>query len=176
MEQTFEDCGEDFTPLLLATELEELGALQRAQQCEEIFINISYHFGLCGSGFVANGPRDFYVGDTMHNLVFEDIAEFVAWERQRALGNRKLDDVSELCGGACDTGYLLVRRGFQHGDNFDIVAGFNMRSTQDVDYLWQYLEQCRPRIMLISTPCTGMKGFVALNRVINPLRTTAVET
>ena len=37
-------------------------------------------------------------------------------------------DVAELCGGAADVAYMLVRSGFVHGLNFDITVGFNLRT------------------------------------------------
>eukprot|EP00959_Pyramimonas_sp_CCMP1952_P336152 7038877-Pyramimonas_sp.AAC.1 len=32
---------------------------------------------------------------------------------------------------------------------------------------WEYLYYGKPLVLLISTPCTSLKGFSALNRIIN---------
>ena len=75
--------------------------------------------------------------------------------------------MAELCGGAGGTGTLLVRRGYKGGPNFDIVCGINLLKKAERNAFLHYLDECRPTILIISTPCTGMKGFSALNRVIN---------
>lgn len=78
-----------------------------------------------------------------------------------------IHDVAKLCGGAGDTAELLITRGYSGGPNFDILCGFNLLNPHTKYYFLRYLQQCRPNILLISTPCTGMKGFSALIRAIN---------
>jgi hypothetical protein len=78
------------------------------------------------------------------------------------------DDVAQLCGGAGDTAALLVRRGYVEGPNYDLVAGINLLSTAAVQQVEHYVAVHKPRIMLLSTPCTGMKGFASLNKQKNP--------
>ena len=63
---------------------------------------------------------------------------------------------------------MLVRRGFVHGLNIDITVGYNLRTPGHKEHMWQYLDSRKPRIVLISIPCTGMERFKALNRVTNP--------
>ncbi|MDA8583227.1 hypothetical protein N9L68_03315 [bacterium] len=87
----------------------------------------------------------------------------MAWDQHAARSQqspniRESVDVAELCGGAADVAYMLVRRGFVHALNFDITVGFNLRTPGHKMYLWQYLDARKPTIVLISTPCTGMKG------------------
>ena len=79
------------------------------------------------------------------------------------------DDVAQLCGGAGDTAALLVRRGYVDGPNFDLVAGVNLMSWDAAQQVERYVSVHKPRIMLLSTPCTGMKGFAALNKQKNPV-------
>ena len=45
------------------------------------------------------------------------------------------------------------------------IRRFNLRTGGGQHYLWEYPEARKP--MLISNPCTGMKGFAALSRAIN---------
>ena len=109
----------------------------------------------------------------MNNMVFDTFEEFIAWDRSSARSPPTPDtpqsvDVAELCGGAADVAYMLVRRGFVHGLHFDITVGYNLRTPSHKKHMWQYLDSRKPTIMLISTPCTGMKGFKELNRAINP--------
>ena len=51
---------------------------------------------------------------------------------------------------------------------FDLVAGFNALSPDAMRQVERYVTVHKPRIMLLSTPCTGMKGFASLNAEINP--------
>ena len=68
------------------------------------------------------------------------------------------DDVAQLCGGAGDTAALLVRRGYRGGPNFDLVAGINLLNPEAVRQVEHYAAVHKPKVMLLSTPCTGMKG------------------
>ena len=54
------------------------------------------------------------------------------------------------------------------GPNFDIIAGYDLKKDSTVKGLLRYLAVAKPVVVIISTPCTGMKGFSALNRSINP--------
>ena len=67
------------------------------------------------------------------------------------------DDVAQLCGGAGDTAALLVRRGYKDGPNFDLVAGFDLLDPHATRQVENYVRLHKPRIMILSTPCTGMK-------------------
>lgn len=95
---------------------------------------------------------------------FEDLESFMNWSSSQKLC---FHDVAELCGGAGDTAELLVKRGYSGGPNFDIVCGINLLVPCNKAHFLRYLEECKLNLLLISTPCTGMKGFSALNRVIH---------
>ena len=82
-------------------------------------------------------------------------------------GQQRYDDVAELCGGASGTVKLLVRRGYRSGPNFDLVCGYDLLKKEDRWHFFEYLAHCQPSVLIISTPCTGLKGFSALNRVVN---------
>ena len=68
------------------------------------------------------------------------------------------DDVAQLCGGAGDTAALLVRREYKEGPNFDLVAGIDLISRHAMEQVVRYAHVHKPRIFIMSTPCTGMKG------------------
>ena len=117
--------------------------------------------GMNGSEFVPETPQDHSQSSAMH---FEDIASFNTWSASQHTG---FHDVAELCGGAGGTGALLVRRGYRAGPNFDIVCGIDLLKRCNKAQFLKYLDECRPMILIISTPCTGMKWFSAQNRAIN---------
>ena len=117
--------------------------------------------GMNGSSFVPETQQEHSQASAMH---FEDFESFTTWNSSQKLG---FHDVAELCGGAGDTAELLIKRGYSSGPNFDIVCGINLLVPCNKAHFLRYLKECKPTILLISTPCTGMKGFSALNRVIN---------
>lgn len=165
-EQQFDDCGEDFAglgPLLITYEQDKNDA-----DDQYFFINLSHYVRLTGCRFDAENPRYMLIGNIINNMVFDSFEELLAWGRSAARSPPSPDmhpsvDVAQLCGGAADVAYMLVRRGFAHGLNFVITVGFNLRIPNHKKQMWQCLDSRQPTIVLISTPCTGMKGFKALN-------------
>lgn len=140
------------------------------QQC---FMHLTHHIGFNCCRFEADNPRDMFLGNVTNSMVFDSIEEFVAWDRSAARSHPSPAtppsvDVAELCGGAADVADMLLRRGFLHGLNFDIIVGFNLRSPGHNKHMWQHLDARQPTIMIISTPCTGMKGSKAFNRAMDP--------
>ena len=101
-------------------------------------------------------------------VTFETFESFARWDNSfRIPKGVASDDVAQLCGGAGDTGALLIKRGYKGGPNFDLIVGINLLNRHEREGLLRYLDVRKPKIVLISTPCTGMKGFSALNRAIN---------
>ena len=103
-------------------------------------------------------------------MITETFSESSASDSNRAAPAdvQKSVDVAEICGGAGDTAYMLIRRGLTHGLNFDITVGFNLKSPDHNTYMWQYCEARNPTIVLISTPCTGMKGVQSVESRYQP--------
>ena len=116
--------------------------------------------GMNGSDFIPETQQEEAIGA----MNFEDLESFLMWNSSQKLG---FHDVAELCGGAGATGTLLVRRGYSGGPNFDIVCGIDLLKPCNKMYFLKYLDECRPTILIMSTPCTGMKGFAALNKAIH---------
>ncbi|CAK0800860.1 unnamed protein product [Prorocentrum cordatum] len=165
VEQVFDDCGSDFTKLYVANEyeLDEVcyGTELREDQYidEQPYIMMSEFFGMIGSEAHLNEKdeqQNFFSSvkdmDTYMNLYY---------------GHLQHDDVAELCGGASGTTRLLVRRGYRGGPNFDLICDCNLMTHEGQRQFWEYLYHRKPLVLLISTPCTSLKGFSALNRVIN---------
>lgn len=127
----------------------------------ERIASFSTYFGLNGSDYAAESPED-HATEKRPNVYhhYPNIEQLLT----DPMRDGKFDDVAELCGGAGDTGALLVRRGYHKGPNFDIVAGYNMRSAYHLSLMDKYTQKFRPHIFIISTPCTGMKGFAGINK------------
>ena len=77
-------------------------------------------------------------------------------------------DVAELCGGGALTTKLLVRRGYVGGTNFDIVVGFDLDTPKGKSHFFDYINRCRPHVLIMGPPCTGMKGFKELDKILYP--------
>ena len=80
-------------------------------------------------------------------------------------------DVAELCGGAARTSQLFIRRyhrsGARAGLNIDFVCGIDLMDETERQWAWSYFQCCKPFVVIISTPCTGMAGWKHINRKIN---------
>ena len=78
-------------------------------------------------------------------------------------------DVVEIFGGEAGTSQVLVRRfNTSVGPNFDLTCGFNPRDSRHIELLFQYFEFCKPTVVDMAPPCTGLKGWAGINAVVNP--------
>ena len=104
-------------------------------------------------------------------MVIDDFESFTTWNEvqggELSPTGRHYHDAAELCGGAGGTGTLLVRRGWRKGPIFDIIVGFDLLKSNVKGQFLRYLQVSRPTVLIISTPCTGMRGFSGINRVKN---------
>ena len=91
------------------------------------------------------------------------------WKQQGNAG--PYTDIMEVCGGNARVTQVCVRRlsreGIFAGRNFDAVCGCDLTDDDDVRGLWRYLIATKPMIIVMSPPCTGLRGYSAVNRVYN---------
>ena len=100
-------------------------------------------------------------------IACDGIETFLAQARKRTFTGQV--DVMEMFGGAADTSRLLVRRyNAVTGINFDLTCGFNLRNQKHVQLLIQYVDEFKPVVVVMAPPCTGLKGWAGVNRVVNP--------
>ena len=168
VEDHHDDCGEDFGPLGDDPYFQDTPE-EQADSDDEISLP-SWDFGLNGSEWTAESYDDH--GVTSPVMTFDSLEAFNEWNEsthgKSGASVLAYHDVAEICGGAGDTGTLLVRRGYVKGPNFDIVVGYDLSKESMVRGLLRYVAAAKPVVLIISTPCTGMKGFSALNRSLNP--------
>ena len=124
MEDHHDDCGEDFGPLgddYFAEEDPDDGMEPLVSDSEhEVCCMHLTEVGMKGSDFIPETQED---SSAIGAVNFEDLESFIAWNSSQTLG---FHDVAELCGGAGDTGILLVRRGYRGEPNFDIACGIDL--------------------------------------------------
>eukprot|EP00975_Prorocentrum_lima_P057892 12144047-Prorocentrum_lima.AAC.1 len=63
---------------------------------------------------------------------------------------------------------MIRRRHDKVGPNFDAVVRIDPTQPHHVQYFWRYIRGCKPICGVSAPPCTGLKGFSALNRIIAP--------
>eukprot|EP00975_Prorocentrum_lima_P013999 2974512-Prorocentrum_lima.AAC.1 len=63
---------------------------------------------------------------------------------------------------------MIQRRHYNVGPNFYAVVGLDLTSPHQVQELWRYIHKCKPICGVMAPPCTGLKGFSALNRIKAP--------
>jgi len=172
VEDHHDDCGEDFGPLgddYFANDTFDPYSELISDSEDEVCCLVDFDHGLNGSTFEPHEQHDHSVAcSPMH---FDDLASFTTWNESKVKSQhppgRHYHDVAELCGGAGGTGTLLVRRGWRKGPNFDIIVGFDLTKHDTKDHFLSYLKTSKPTVLIISTPCTGMKGFSGINRLKN---------
>ena len=77
--------------------------------------------------------------------------------------------IMEIFGGAGTTSQAMVEvYGLKAGPNFDMHTGFDLSTESGVKALWACVVAVDPLVLVMGPPCTGYKGWSALNAVINP--------
>ena len=71
-------------------------------------------------------------------------------------------------GGEGRTTQVLVRRGYEGGENFDCVIGCDLMRADDEKRLYDYIDRYKPRVLVMAPQCTGMAGWGRFNAVMNP--------
>lgn len=59
----------------------------------------------------------------------------------------------------------MLRRGWRIGPIFDITVGFDPTESDIRSQFLRCLEMSKPTVLIISMPCTGMRGFSGINRL-----------
>ena len=178
VEQHFDDCGSDFGPISfvddalgdvfedltchVVTDTEQRDVLD-TDTLEQLENMVHPFFGLAGCD--AEDESTFLVSDHRNIVRYDDLDVFLSDSRFPSTG---YVDVAELCGGGALTTKLLVRRGYVGGTNFDIVVGFDLDTAAGERGFFEYLHRCKPYVLIMGPPCTGMKGFKELNNILYP--------
>ena len=123
-----DDCGEDFSPLGddyfsdVFVDIEDEDYLYLNEDTDD-YVSVDWHLGMSGSDFTPEGWS--CLSESGAPLVFENVEPFARWDNSSYVPKGSVDDVAQLCGGAGDTGALLVKRGYRGGPNFDVIVGID---------------------------------------------------
>ena len=79
-------------------------------------------------------------------------------------------DVIEIYGGQCMPTEIGVNRRHRAGPNWDIAIGTDLSSPVEKDALWRYVRTCKPRTIIMASPCTA---FGPLSHYIEQMRPEA---
>ena len=77
-------------------------------------------------------------------------------------------DVFEMFGGDGNTTWILYKKhGCMVGWNFDLTVGIDLTSKRDVELLWMFMQNKKPKVVILALPCRCYSSLSALNKVIN---------
>ena len=174
-DQHFDDCGEDLSFIELGKEVlwtddrvADLPSflLDRAltDQEEQDIADISDPSGWL-SGRATDHPH------AQGAAIFLSLAAILK-ECDRAENSKAFVDIMEIMGGEARATQCLVRQrfrqGFRPGRNISLVCNFDLMDPWAVADMWRHIRRTKPLVIVMSPPCTGMKGWGALNAMINP--------
>ena len=168
IENCFDDCGDDITPLLEAsdkayslfeTELETLCPSDSEDDTLDAFLSDEYVFwAFPGSDSNIEAQQIEARPFSTHCSNFTEAYAIL----QTNPG--KLDAV-ELFGGKGETTKLAFRRKLRTGHNFDVVCDFDLTDANQVALLWRYLIAAKPEIVICAPPCTSFGQWARFNKV-----------
>ena len=163
VEQHFDDCGDDMTPLeregeALATFWDESWSQSaRTPQIryeEQAHYMISPRFGFAG--------LKYSLGDLARIGALSEKAEHCRgmsdFVGKSAPPCYPYDDVVEICRGRGPNLAMLVTRGHLRGQVQRFVCEFDFHHTWDVQQFWQYLSEGAPTVLVLSLPSAGLYG------------------
>ncbi|CAK0821250.1 unnamed protein product, partial [Prorocentrum cordatum] len=136
----------------------ERKAKKRPQKVEQVFDD-------CGSDFTK-----LYVAN---EYVLDEVCYGAELREDQCIDEQPYVMMSEFFGMTGSEAYLSEKdeqRNFfssASGPSFDLICDCDLMTHEGQKQFWEYLHHGKPLVLLISTPCASLKGFSALNRVIN---------
>ena len=169
IEQKFDDCGDDVTPLESAIELPahvaefELEGYSSDEDDHEldVFLSRFTQWISCSSEY--EEPPDLPHG----TLIACDVTEMFHILNSKSHEKYGVEIV-ELCGGRGHTSYLCIRRQMSAGHNFELVTGCDLTDSSTQTRVLSYLEVARPLVIVMGPTCGPFGPLGRWNRVINP--------
>ena len=169
IEQHFDDCGDDVTPLESAieppahvAEFELEGYSSEEDDHElDVFLSRFTQWMSCSSEY--EEPPDLPHG----TLIACDVTEMFYILNSKSHEKYGVEIV-ELCGGRGHTSYLCIRRQMSAGHNFELVTGCDLTDSSTQTRVLSYLEVARPLVIVMGPTCGPFGPLGRWNRVINP--------
>ena len=150
IEQHFDDCGDDVTPLESAieppahvAEFELEGYSSEEDDHElDVFLSRFTQWISCSSEY--EEPPDLPHG----TLIACDVTEMFYILNSKSHEKYGVEIV-ELCGGRGHTSYLCIRRQMSAGHNFELVTGCDLTDSSTQTRVLSYLEVARPLVIVM---------------------------
>ena len=170
VEQVFEDCGSDFSPLFAEVPNDsevpdwEFDGSPATDSFLEAFDALSWDRGFTGSSVCPNLDDD--QGVRHYCDVYALCADI--HENTSVGAETYYQEVAEICGGEGTTGRLLVRRRVAGSTrNFDLTTDIDLTTEAGSRALLYYIRHTKPIMVIMAPPCTDLLGFAALSRIIH---------
>ena len=166
VEDVFDDCGDDVSPLELAETFAMFDDSSSDESIENsafanLFDSEYYSWALIGSA--PCDEEDLSLRPvSAHHESMESVLVVLD-------DNPGLHDVMELFGGEGKVVKLSIRRHLKGGRNLDLTTGVDLLDPLQVTALWRYLRKHRPRIVVCGPPCTSFGAWSRINRLRNPI-------
>ena len=178
-----DDCGEDHTPIMFIDSLLEM-FYDQGLKSPEAFSEMELPDDIDLENFLMNmegqmNPLSWLYGSELEHLpkttASKNYYKHMSHFQQHCHADRddsEFVDVMELCGGTARVSYLLIRRWhrkpYRVGKNFDAVVGCDLLDSTQRKLYSNYLTRTQPLVVIISTPCKGLKGWKHLNAIRAP--------
>ena len=96
------------------------------------------------------------------------LQEFLHLSGQADSSSCDRDDLVELCGGAARVSVICARRKLKTGENFDIIAGYDLNQQHDQLGVWHYFRTRRPIVALMAPTCRPFGPRSHCNKIMFP--------
>ena len=170
VEQHFDDCGDDVTPLATAleppahvVEFETDGFASSEEEDHQLDVFLSRFIQWTSCSSENEDPPELPVG----SLIACDITEMFYILNSKTTKEYGVEIV-ELCGGRGHTSYLCIRRQLVAGHNFELVTGCDLTDNSTQAKVLGYLDVARPLVVVMGPTCGPFGPLGRWNRSIHP--------
>ena len=163
VEQHFDDCGEDLTPLLShATMFDDESDMSSEEDVVERELSHLLN------SFTTHG---FYGSECdMNPETHSGTILAVDWDEAFAILTSKPYGVEivELCGGIGLTSYMCIRRHMSAGHNFELLTGCDLTDPAVQSKVLAYLDIAKPLVVVMGPRCDPFGPLGRWNRAVHP--------
>ena len=163
VEQHFDDCGEDLTPLQSHATMFD-GVSDESSEDETAEAELSHLL----SSFVTHG----FYGSECDAIPATHSGTILAvdWEEAFAILTNKPYGVEivELCGGMGTTSYMCIRRHMSAGHNFELLTGCDLTDPAVQSKVLAYLDIAKPLVVVMGPRCDPYGPLGRWNQTVHP--------
>ena len=180
IEDHFDDCGDDLTSIMDAADKLYLASscfcseeadsthcpsedenFDESEGLDELFDSAFMSWAFPGSEVSEESTQ---LSERPCSTVFANCSEMLVYLDQ----NPGQHDICELFGGKALCTQIAIRRKLRTGPNFDVTCEIDLTDQSQVQALWKYVKQHKPRCIIAGPPCTAFGTWARLNSKLSP--------